>query len=456
MGGGVQVEKRRPVSLTALFWRYLLTVGIGVAAAALAWWMTILLLLQWEAVLPASYAASHVAETADLLAERFSPDAIPHYYRWAVFTAEGETVDSGSMDRRRLEYARQSLLLGGANARSFPYTQYHCLVPLQEGGVCVLQYDYSMPYTVPGLALPEFQIFATLVLLGLWILLAVLCTRRYTRILRRDANAITGATRAIAARQLGQPLAGTARVRELEEAMEAMDLLRQNLAASLEQQWAMEQQRQRELAALTHDLKTPLAIISGNGELLAEDALSAPQRASVDAILRGAGRLEDYLERLRAFSSGGGEAEPAAETALTELFAVWRAAGEDLCGPGNIRFLAAGPPDVQTCVRREAVCRAVLNLLDNAARYAGPGGEVALSARVEGDLLAVTVTDSGPGFPAEALVRAGKELYTSAAREDGHTGWGLCYARQAARDHGGELRLWNTDRGAAAELRWTR
>ena len=52
MGGGVQVEKRRPVSLTALFWRYLLTVGIGVAAAALAWWMTILLLLQWEAVLP--------------------------------------------------------------------------------------------------------------------------------------------------------------------------------------------------------------------------------------------------------------------------------------------------------------------------------------------------------------------------------------------------------------------
>ena len=89
MGGGVQVEKRRPVSLTALFWRYLLTVGIGVAAAALAWWMTILLLLQWEAVLPASYAASHVAETADLLAERFSPDAIPHYYRWAVFTAEG-------------------------------------------------------------------------------------------------------------------------------------------------------------------------------------------------------------------------------------------------------------------------------------------------------------------------------------------------------------------------------
>ena len=424
MGGGVQVEKRRPVSLTALFWRYLLTVGIGVAAAALAWWMTILLLLQWEAVLPASYAASHVAETADLLAERFSPDAIPHYYRWAVFTAEGETVDSGSMDRRRLEYARQSLLLGGANARSFPYTQYHCLVPLQEGGVCVLQYDYSMPYTVPGLALPEFQIFATLVLLGLWILLAVLCTRRYTRILRRDANAITGATRAIAARQLRQPLAGTARVREL--------------------------------AALTHDLKTPLAIISGNGELLAEDALSAPQRASVDAILRGAGRLEDYLERLRAFSSGGGEAEPAAETALTELFAVWRAAGEDLCGPGNIRFLAAGPPDVQTCVRREAVCRAVLNLLDNAARYAGPGGEVALSARVEGDLLAVTVTDSGPGFPAEALVRAGKELYTSAAREDGHTGWGLCYARQAARDHGGELRLWNTDRGAAAELRWTR
>ena len=50
--------------------------------------------------------------------------------------------------------------------------------------------------------------------------------------------------------------------------------LRASLAQSLKDQWAMEQQRRLELAALTHDLKTPLTVISGNAELLEEDALN--------------------------------------------------------------------------------------------------------------------------------------------------------------------------------------
>ena len=50
-----------------------------------------------------------------------------------------------------------------------------------------------------------------------------------------------------------------------------------------------------ELAALTHDLKTPLSVISGNAELLGEDALTPGQRESVDAIFRSALRLQDYV-----------------------------------------------------------------------------------------------------------------------------------------------------------------
>ena len=97
----------------------------------------------------------------------------------------------------------------------------------------------------------------------------------------------------------------------------------------------------------------------------------------------------------------------------------------------------------------------MLNLLDNAARFAGQGGRVRLTVRAEGDMLSVTVADTGPGFEPEALARAGRELFTGSASrpQDGHTGWGLCYARQAARDHGGELNLRNTACGGEAELR---
>lgn len=449
---------KKSIGLAALFWRYLLTVGLGVAAASLVWWAVMMLLMfKGTFVLPAAYAAGHAAETAEALVENFAPETIPHYYRWAVFTESGDTVCCGDMSSRQLEYARQSLLQGGSSARSFPYTQYHLIFPLEGGGMGVLQYDYSVPYASAALQkkLPDFQLCATAVLIGLWVLATALCTRRYTRFLRQDAGTIAGATRAIANRQLTEPLVGEARVRELGEALEAMDLLRQNLGEALERQWAMEQQRQRDLAALAHDLKTPLAIISGNGELLAEDPLTAAQQGSVDAILRGAERLEAYVGRLQAFSVGGDREETPAAAALADLFDVWRAAGEGLCGPEGIHFLASEPPALTCSFRQEAVNRAVLNLLDNAARFAGKGGRVLLTVRAGGDLLSVTVADTGPGFSPEALARAGRGLFTGSASrpQDGHTGWGLCYARQVARDHGGELHLRNTVCGGEAELR---
>ena len=456
MGGGVQVEKpvKRPLRLTALLWCYLLSTGGILLVTLLLWWLCFAMLVNLGFVLPAAYAAGQVQSTAEVLSREFDTEVIPHYYRWAVFDADGDLKDSGGMDRRHADYARQAI--DGEKMGHFPYYQHHQMVSLPEGAVCVLQYDYSNPYADPALekVLPDFLGSMLALLAGMWGLLAGLNTRRYTRLLRQDAKTITAATQAIAHQRLNERFTGGARVRELGEALEAMDLLRESLADSLERQWAMEQQSRRELAALTHDLKTPLTIISGNGELLAEEALSAAQQGSVDAILRGAERLEDYLGRLRALSAGDGGEEPVQPASLLALFQLWRTAGEGLCGPKDIQFQAEEPPALLLPLRQEAANRAVLNLLDNAVRYAGSGGKVGLSVRAEGEHLTVSVTDTGPGFTPEALARAGRGLYTSDASrpQDGHTGWGLCYARQVAKDHGGELRLFNTEQGGTAEL----
>ena len=143
-------------------------------------------------------------------------------------------------------------------------------------------------------------------LLAAWLAAGALSTRHFAGLLRRDAALLTAATGAIAARRLDVPLDGGARVRELGESLAAMEQLRQALARSLSEQWAMEQERTQALAALAHDLKTPLSIVSGSAELLEEDALSPAQRERVDAILRSAGRIRDYMEQLRALTAAGG------------------------------------------------------------------------------------------------------------------------------------------------------
>ena len=126
-------------------------------------------------------------------------------------------------------------------------------------------------------------------------LVALWRTHHYTKVLRRDAQAITLACNGVAQQTLDTPFPAQAQVRELQAALTALDALRRELAASLQDQWAGEQQKQALLAALAHDLKTPLTIISGNAELLDEDNLPPAQQACVQAILRGARSAEDYV-----------------------------------------------------------------------------------------------------------------------------------------------------------------
>ncbi len=448
---------RRRTGLTALFWRYLLVTGGAVVLLAVLWWGGLSALLRSGFVLPAGTAAGQADGLVRALeAGELTPAELPHYYRWATFDGSAQVVGQRGMDERRLGYARAALE-GNRTLHGFPYQQYHRSAQLPDGTVCLLQFDYSMPYGSPALQgrLPEFQTCATAVLLAGWLAAGALSTRHFAGLLRRDAALLTAATGAIAARRLDVPLDGGARVRELGESLAAMEQLRQALARSLSEQWAMEQERTQALAALAHDLKTPLSIVSGSAELLEEDPLSPAQRERVDAILRSAGRIGDYVGQLRVLAAAQAAPEAGRETVeLAALAEGWAAAGRDLCAPRGLAFRLECSASRPCALFRSELDRAVLNLLDNAARFTPAGGAVRLSAYVEEAVLTVAVEDSGPGFSPEALARAGRGFYTGDASRprEGHMGMGLTFARQTARRHGGTLELSNTGRGARAAL----
>ena len=226
--------------------------------------------------------------------------------------------------------------------------------------------------------------------------------------------------------------------------------LRARVAAHLRRQ-----QRSLELAALTHDLKTPLSIVSGNSELLAEDALTAAQRQNVEAILRGSLRLEDYVAQLRTMTASGPESGGRKETVELRLLAEgWQSAGQGLCAAKQIAFHCVGAPAGSVTVHRVSLDRAVGNLLDNAVRYTPREGEISLTLHAAGGRLSIAVEDSGPGFSAGALAKGDQPFFTSDASrpQSGHLGLGLYFAARVARNCGGELRLSNTGRGGRADL----
>ena len=140
------------------------------------------------------------------------------------------------------------------------------------------------------------------------------------------------------------------------------------------------------------------------------------------------------------------------------LFAALCRDAQALCAKAGLRFqqdVPQGGPAAFACAR-ELLCRAVLNLVENAVAVSPKNGLVRLSIRQDGGQLCFCVLDEGPGFSPEALRLGAQPFYSGdAARSPaaGHMGLGLAIADEAARLHGGRLVLSNRPQGGAcAEL----
>lgn len=445
------MAKRKLTSLRSVLLRYLLLCGGGCALILVLWWVIFMQLINIGFLLPAVASAQACADAretvASMTADTFDSLQISDLCRWAV--VQNDTVLQTNMDDRHLKIALNAFHGGSGN----PGYQYD--VKMADGSFCLLQYDYATPYADPALrdTLPDFQtcyILLLAVLILVWLGWQTHCT---VRVFAAETTCLHRAVDAIAAQQPERIDADGARLREFSATLHAMQTMGRELTDSLQSQWRMEQQRAEQIAALTHDLKTPLSIIQGNADLLAEDALSADQQTQVEAILRGTDRAQQYLAALRTACAppATGETFPS-HTLVSELAETARA----LCAPAGVQLILNEQWQGTLCAAQCDLLRAAENLLDNAVRYTPRGGTVTLLVTKEKQDFILRVTDTGPGFTPEALAKAGEMLYTDAARSDAaHQGLGLYFARKVAQSHGGVLVLSNLPaaHGACAELR---
>lgn len=447
------MAKRKLTSLRSVLLRYLFLCGGGCALILVLWWVIFMQLINSGFLLPAVASAQACADAretvAAVTAETFDSNQISDLCRWAV--VQNDTVLQTNMDDRHLKIALNAFHGSG----NLGYTQYQYDVKMADGSFCLLQYDYATPYADPALrdTLPDFQTCYMLLLALLviaWLGWQTHCT---VRVFAAETACLHRAVDAIAAQQPERIDADGAHLREFSATLHAMQTMGRELTDSLQSQWRMEQQRAEQIAALTHDLKTPLSIIQGNADLLAEDALSADQQTQVEAILRGTDRAQQYLAALRTACAppATGETFPS-HTLVSALAETARA----LCAPAGVQLILNEQWQGTLCAAQRDLLRAAENLLDNAVRYTPRGGTVTLLVTKEKQDFILRVTDTGPGFTPEALAKAGEMLYTDAARSDAaHQGLGLYFARKVAQSHGGVLVLSNLPaaHGACAELR---
>mgnify|MGYP005748951123 CR=1 FL=1 len=197
------------------------------------------------------------------------------------------------------------------------------------------------------------------------------------------------------------------------------------------------------LSALSHDLRTPLTAIAGLADtvVLTPPALSPEQAEMVGAIrveaLRTGALVHNLLDMAR-FEAGGvrlrREWQPLEEIVGAALQSV-----SSLLGGHRLDLdLPADLPMVE--VDAVLMERALGNLVENAAKYTPAGSTIAISARVAGEFMELSVCDDGPGLPegpAEDLFA--RFVRGRAASGVSGTGLGLAIVDAVARAHGGRL-----------------
>jgi signal transduction histidine kinase len=190
------------------------------------------------------------------------------------------------------------------------------------------------------------------------------------------------------------------------------------------------------LADASHELRTPVAAIQATAERLLRDQPVRPARDAIEAQLaRESGRLGHLIDDLLNLARLDARERPHRETVdLADLAAAAVAATRTTDPAAHVELVTAGPAPATG--DREALLRAIGNLLDNAVAVADT---VAVEVTQTANGPTVSVTDNGPGIPADQRERIFEPFVRLPRSPRGGTGLGLAIVRRTIESHGGTI-----------------
>jgi signal transduction histidine kinase len=260
--------------------------------------------------------------------------------------------------------------------------------------------------------------------MGIWFLIVGLLSVLAARRLAEPIDDFGRAAEQLGTGQDVSPLAERG-PRELRVATRAFNQMQERLRRFLED-------RTRMLAAISHDLRTPLARLRLRAEFIEDEDQRAETCADLDA-------MSEMIRATLVFARDDARREQANLVDLSVLVA-------DICDDiaelgGDVSL--AETSHISARCQPTAIGRAVTNLIENAVKY---GGCARVQLVHEAHGVAVVVDDDGPGIPLDEQEKVFAPFYRleqSRNRDTGGVGLGLAVSRTIAREHGGDVKLSN-------------
>ena len=249
---------------------------------------------------------------------------------------------------------------------------------------------------------------------------------------------------------------GHSKIKEFEDVLHSFSDMKENLKSSLEKQWNAEQLQREQIAALAHDLKTPLTVIQGNIDLINETKLDEEQRLYAGYITESAEQIGIYIKTLIDISrTVAGYQIQLEKVDMIDYMKRIEMQANSLCLTKGIYLCMEIGTGLGNCKADKLLLeRAIMNVVSNAIDYSPSKGTIYIETKNMGKFLEISVTDEGNGFTPEVLLHAQEQFFmgNKSRTSNMHFGMGLYITSSIIKQHNGQILLRNSTITKGAEV----
>ena len=407
-------------------------------------------------VIPANQVESdlHAVRNDIETSKVFNPDILPDGTSYVFLTRDFKPKKS-NMPVNLQEESLLNYQFKNAHGGKYDYFQSF----ERSDGIVIVNYQLSPRYRNEWMN----QHFpnANLLMIGSMIvsilLIFIALTFYYANKLRQQLRPILRATEKISQQDLDFQTSQST-IKEFNQVLSGLDHMRVALRESLMENWKTEQDKQNQISALTHDLKTPLTVARGNAELLAMTPLDAEQLDLLEHFQKGIAQVDAYVKELSELN----------KTSLTKSLTLEDISVREFVEDIYDQTLSLAQTKQINVVfdkkeiekeiighwDRSLLNRAFMNIVSNAVEHTPSCSQLLLASRVEEDEFKFICLDSGPGFSLESLEKATQLFYQEdkSRQSRNHSGLGLTIANDIICLHHGSLALSNDDNTHGARV----
>lgn len=445
---------KKAASLKTAFWRFLFMLLGGLLGAVAIPFLLMTVSTTFGLITYGDYSEIRANELAPIIAA--TPDLsdvqIPMGIEYALLDKNYQLIET-TLDENELEQAMRYATTGASDQN----LQKRYLFVTRENEYVVLQYYIGAQYTNEWLNehLPSPDILLIVLIAAGGIFVCLFLTTRFAKKLRLQLVPLFEATSEVAKQNLDFEV-GHSNIKEFEDVLASFSRMKENLKSSLEQQWKAEQMQKEQIAALAHDLKTPLTVIQGNADLISETELDEEQRLYAEYISNSSEQMQLYIRTLIDISRAATGYQLHMENVdLPAYVEQLRGQIDALCQTKKIGLqMEIEHLPALLSADKLLLERAIMNVVNNALDYSLQDSYISISITGNKGCLQISVTDAGPGFSQEDLLHAEEQFYMAdhSRSSNLHFGMGLFITKSIVQQHGGQLILNNSKKTGGAQV----